>query len=111
MKSRLLIIIGAIATLAIIFFVLGPSQGHIAKYFLTNEQFEDMILGDNSHVSDSRDTKNPNECWYQEDDGNITPCRMGPDVDGTGMFLILFWPYIILGIVIVIIFIVWRIRK
>ena len=33
MKTRLLIIIVAIATLAIIFFVLGPSQGHIAKYF------------------------------------------------------------------------------
>jgi hypothetical protein len=70
-----------------------------------------MILGDNSHVNDSRDTKNLNECWYQDDDGNITPCRMGPDVDVTVMFLVLFWPYIILVIVIGIIFIIWRKRK
>ena len=48
MKGRLLIIIGIIATLAIIFFVLGLSQGHIAEYFLTEEQFEDIILNNDN---------------------------------------------------------------
>lgn len=100
-------------TFIITFFVLGPSQGHIAEYFLTDEQFEDMILGDDAHVNDFRDTKNPNDCWYQEDDGNIVPCKMGPDGFDmvVGMFLVIFWPYIILGIAIVILFIIWRKRK
>jgi len=44
MKSRLLIIIGIAVTLATIFYVLGPSQGHIAEYFLNDEQFEEIIL-------------------------------------------------------------------
>ncbi|AJW70341.1 hypothetical protein [Nitrosopumilus adriaticus] len=44
MKTRILIIIGIAISFTIAFFVLGPSQGHIAEYFLTDEQFEDMIL-------------------------------------------------------------------
>jgi len=44
MKSRLLIIIGIAVTLTIIFFIFGPSQGHIAQYFLSDEQFEDLVL-------------------------------------------------------------------
>ena len=55
MKSRLLIIIGILITFTITFFVLGPSQGHIAEYFLTEEQFQDLVLGDNPHVVDSID--------------------------------------------------------
>ena len=64
-------------------------------------------------VADSKNTDNPNECWYQDDDGNISPCRMGSDgFDmAVAMFVIVFWPYITLGIMIVIIFIVWRKRK
>jgi hypothetical protein len=49
MKSRVYAIFGILISLTIIFFILGPSQGHIAKYFLTEEQFEDLILNsDNS---------------------------------------------------------------
>jgi len=44
MKTKLLIIVGIVITLTTIFFVLGPSQGHIAEYFLTDEQFEEIIL-------------------------------------------------------------------
>ncbi len=53
MKTRFLIIVGVAIALTITFFVLGPSQGHIAEYFLTDEQFEDLILGDTPHVTDS----------------------------------------------------------
>ncbi|WP_371503839.1 hypothetical protein [Nitrosopumilus adriaticus] len=112
MKTRHYITIGIVIAVSITFFVLGPSQGHIAEYFLTDEQFEKVILGDTSHVSDFRDTQNPNECWYQEDDGSFTPCKI--DDGGSmmfGMFLVVFWPWIILGISIVIIFIIWRKRK
>ncbi len=113
MKNRLLIIIGIVVVSSTGFFVLGPSQGHIAQYFLTDKQFEEMFL-DESHVNDFRDTQNPSECWYQEDDGSMTPCKMGDEksIEWTiMMFLILFWPYIILGITLVVIFIVWRNRK
>ena len=75
MKTKLLIIIGILIAFTITFFVLGPSQGHIAEYFLTEEQFQDMVLGDNPHVVDSKNTENPNECWYQEDDGSMVPCK------------------------------------
>ena len=64
-------------------------------------------------VIDSKNIENPNECWYQDDDGNITPCKMGSDDFDMVviMFLVIFWPYIILGIAIVIIFLIWRKRK
>ena len=48
MKTRVLIIIGIIVTISVV----------------TSLSF----------VNDSRDTKNPNECWYQEDGGEIKPC-------------------------------------
>ena len=73
-----------------------------------------MILSDTPHMSDSKNTGNPSECWYQEDDGSITPCKIGGDKSLEWvviMFLILFWPYIILGIILVVIFMVWRKRK
>ncbi len=65
------------------------------------------------HVSDSRNTENPNECWYQEDDGSMIPCKMGSDEFDMAVvtFLVMFGPYIALGIAIVIIFMVWRKRK
>lgn len=113
MKTKHFIIIGVMITFTIIFFVLGPSQGHIAEYFLTDEQFQDMILDNNFYVIDSRNTQNPNECWYQEDDGVMMPCKInstGPSMV-IGMGLIIFWPYIVLVIVIGIIFIIWRKRK
>ena len=58
-------------------------------------------------------TENSNECWYQEDDGSLTPCKIDPYGFQwvVMMFLVVFWPWIILGIVITIIFIVWRKRK
>lgn len=46
MKTRLLIIVGIAIAFATVFFVLGPSQGHVAEHFLTDEQFEEMILSD-----------------------------------------------------------------
>lgn len=113
MKTRFYVIFGIISSLLTIFFVLGPSQGHIAEYFLTDEQFEDMILGDTPHMSDSRNTGNPTECWYQEDDGSMTSCTIdstGPSMV-IGMGLVIFWPYVVLGIASVIIFIVWKKRK
>ncbi len=48
MKTRLLIIIGIAVVLSTVFFVLGPSQDHIAQYFLTDEQFEDIILNNDA---------------------------------------------------------------
>jgi len=47
-KTNLLIIIGIAVTLATVFFVLGPSQGHIAEYFLNDEQIEEIILNNDS---------------------------------------------------------------
>ncbi|QLH10856.1 hypothetical protein [Nitrosarchaeum sp. AC2] len=76
---------------------------------ITNELSEDVL--DESHVNDFQDTKNPNDCKYQDDDGNILPCTMGNGIDVVGMFFVVFWPYVILGIVISAVFIVWRIRK
>ncbi|MDH3395054.1 MAG: hypothetical protein OEL52_02750 [Nitrosopumilus sp.] len=68
MKTRLLIIIGIAVVLTTVFFVLGPSQGHIAQYFLNDEQFEEMILSndnedrysahDESFVDESKVTGN-----------------------------------------------------
>ena len=112
MKTRHYITIGIVIAFTITFFVLGPSQDHIAQYFLTDKQFEEIFLGE-SHVNDFRDTQNPNECWYQEDDGSLTPCKIddgGPSMM-FGMFLVVFWPWIVLGITIAIIFIVWKKRK
>ena len=56
---------------------------------------------------------NPDECWYLDDDGNMSPCK----IRGIGfptiivLALYVFWPYIILGVTIVVIFVVWRKRK
>ncbi len=44
MKTRFLVLIGIVIALTISFFALDPSQDHIAQYFLTDEQFEEMIL-------------------------------------------------------------------
>lgn len=66
-----------------------------------------------SNPDDFRITGNPNECWTQEDDGTMTPCKInstGPNMI-ISMGLYVFWPYIILGIILVIIFIIWRKRK
>ena len=72
----------------------------------------DIVL-EESHVDDFQDTENPNECWYQDDDGNIVPCAIdstGPSMI-VGMFLVVFWPYAVLGIVIGIIFIIWKKKR
>ena len=49
MKTRLFIIIGTVAMLTAIFFILGIPE-------------------------DSRDAENPNECWFQDSDGKMKPC-------------------------------------
>ena len=68
----------------------------------------DVVL-EESNIDNFQDTKNPNECWYQDDDGNMVPCTIdsvGP-IMIVGMFLVVFWPYVVFGIVIVIIIIIW----
>ena len=66
-----------------------------------------------SEKIDFKNTANPNECWYQDDDGTMVPCKMGSDeFDMAAItFAVVFWPYIVLGITFVIIFIVWKKRK
>ena len=73
---------------------------------------KDIIL-EESPTNDFQDIKNPNECWYQDDDGDIFPCKIDDGGYGmaVGMFLVVFWPYVILGIVILGIYIIWRKRK
>jgi len=91
--------------------VYADHKSNVGSAKIINES-EDIIL-DESHVNDFQDTKNPNECWYQDDDGNIVTCTIdstGPSMI-IGMFLVVFWPYIVLGISIGIIFIIWRKRK
>lgn len=68
---------------------------------------------ENEFVADYKNTGNPSECWYQDDDGNIVPCKLGSDSFdmAIGMFVVVFWPYIILGIIIAMIFVIWRKRK
>ena len=68
---------------------------------------------DKSSITDTKNTQNPNKCWYQDDNGNILSCEIddgGYDMV-VGMFLVVFWPYVILGIVILGIYIIWRKRK
>ena len=72
----------------------------------------DVVL-EESNIDNFQDTKNPNECWYQDDDGNMVPCTIdsvGP-IMIVGMFLVVFWPYVVFGIVIVIIIIIWRKKR
>ena len=60
MKTKLLIIIGIVIAFATAFFVLGPSQGNVTQYFLTDKQFEDMILNkDNTDRYSTYDESNP----------------------------------------------------
>ena len=66
MKTRLLVIIGIAIVLSVIFFVLGTSQGHIAQYFLTDEQFEDIVLS------------NDNEDRYSAYDDDFEVTYSGP---------------------------------
>ena len=73
---------------------------------------KDIVL-EEPYADNSQDTKNPNECWYQDDTGNMVPCTIdstGPSMI-VGMFLVVFWPYVVLGIVIGIIFIIWRKKR
>jgi len=120
LKTRFLIIIGILITFTITFFILGPSQGHIAEYFLTEEQFQDLVLGDNPHVSDSRNTGNPNECWYQDENGEMAPCLvpagaldLDPDLSPTyaldfmgGFFYLTILPLAVIGSIIAGLFLV-----
>ena len=115
MKTRYYVIFAAIGivllfpVISIVFYGAVP-VGINYQYFENCEDC-DVIL-DGLRATDSKSTQNPNECWYQEDDGSITPCKI--DDGGSmmfGMFLVVFWPWIILGISIVIIFIIWRKRK
>jgi len=79
-----------------------------------NRNFSRIIDESESKLTNQlEEYENPNECWYQEDDGSLTPCKI--DDGGLsmmfGLFVVVFWPYIILVIAIVIIFFIWRKRK
>ena len=62
---------------------------------------------------DNISTGNPNHCWEQDDDGSMIPCKMEPYGFGYAVTMgwVLFGPYIVLGVTIGIIFMVWRKRK
>lgn len=54
----------------------------------------------------------PNECWYQEDDGTMVPCKR--DIDPYfffALFKIILWPYITLGIGLIVIVIFIKKRR
>lgn len=88
------------------FLILCDENEGNAECNLKNNDVESNPVG-------SKNTGNPNECWYQEDDGSFTPCKIddgGPSMM-FGMFLVIFWPYVVLGITILIIYIVWRKRR
>ena len=74
---------------------------------------ENTAALDESSTTDPKNTQNPNECWYQDDDGNIFPCKIDDGGYGmaVGMFFVVFWPYVILGIIILGIYIIWRKRR
>lgn len=76
------------------------------------DEAKDIIL-DESSVNDFKNTKNPSECWYKDSDGNFFPCTIdnGDYSMEIGMFFVVFWPYVILGMGILSIFIIWKIRK
>lgn len=95
------------ATLLVEDAVYADYKFSVGSARIINES-KDVVL-EESHVDDFQDTKNTNECVYRDDDGNIIPCTIDSTPTNTiiGMFLVVFWPYIILGIVIGIIFIMW----
>ena len=92
--------------------VRAEHKSSVSLVRIVDEKSRDNAL-DESRVNDFRDTANPNECWYQDDDGNLLPCK----IDGVGygwavgMFFAVFWPYVILAVGILTIFIVWMKRK
>ena len=85
----------------------------IVLLYVVIVEVDNYFNGSLHQTSIHQSVENPNECWYQEDDGSMTPCKI--ESHGLGyavtMGWVLFGPYITLGIVIVIIFIVWRKRK
>ncbi len=73
---------------------------------------KDIIL-EESPTNDFQDIKNSNECWYQDDDGNIFPCKIDDGGYGmaVGMFFVVFWPYFILAIAILVLITIWRKKR
>lgn len=63
------------------------------------------------HQTSIHESTSPNECWYKDDDGNVVPCKMDikPNMS-EWLFVVVFGPYIILAIVLIIfvVFILWR---
>ena len=92
--------------------VRAEHKSSIGFVRIVDEKPGDVVLGE-SNVKNFGDTANPNECWYQDDDGNFLPCKMGDDGYGfaVGMFFVIFWPYVIFAVGILVIFVVWRKRK
>ena len=83
------------------------------KFSINSARIKDNVSLDESYVIDSRNNLNPNECWVQDDDGNLSPCKIDDGGYGMaiGLFLVVFWPYVILGVGIFLVYIFWRKRK
>lgn len=85
------------------------------KFSINSARINDKnnVALDESHTTNSENTQNPNECWVQDNDGNLLPCKIDDGGYGMviGLFLVVFWPYVVLGIGILGIYIIWRKRK
>jgi hypothetical protein len=79
MKTRLLIIIGVITTLAMTFFVVGFDQGHILSIIYGDQAFTDLYIHELTHDMrhaaglDCHD-KSHNETVWQEAYGQHVCC-------------------------------------
>ena len=76
----------------------------IVLLYVVIVEVDNYFYGNLHPTSIHQSVENPNECWYQEDDGSMTPCKMGSDEFDMGvvMFWVIFGHYIILGIVVII---------
>lgn len=82
----------------------------IVLLYVVIVEVDNYFNGSLHQTSIYQSVENPNECWYQEDDGSMTPCKIEPYGFQyvVTMGWVLFGPYIVLGVIIGIIFIIWR---
>lgn len=89
-----------------------PEMMRSEQNHLIGEKVASCVKDTGGYVVTSENTKNPNECWYQGDDGVIKPCKIESNFEYSFMrFWIPFGPYIILGIVVIVGITIWRKRK
>ena len=82
----------------------------IVLLYVVIVEVDNYFYGNLHPTSIRQSVENPNECWYQEDDGSMTPCKI--ESYGFGyvvtMGWVLFGPYIILGIAVIIGILLYR---